>query len=325
MKKYIKANTNKEETFVRFGKRFKHGKSINYLAMNPRIKQIYSEKLAELQYGYITEEEFDAWCEDALDSFVWGPSTSCFECDQRTKLPIVKNVSQAKTLIGFINRFENNLPCQAFIVKGTRVGTGTDTEPLVNITYEEPIEYDIDDLIDVVLNALSEGFKETQDISWWDGEVLYPSDEFIHVGFGAFQYKDKLFIGVKDSFIENYEYKGQVMDKLKFEKSVDIDYEDIVCIYISADKNGGKSELADMIYEWGGDVYTKPYYFENRYHILIKENPRKDYFDGDLYVVGNSADVDDFISEFPFDYDELQEDDIPSRLIEKFKTMKFYE
>jgi hypothetical protein len=48
MKRYITANTGKEETFVRFGKRFKHGKSINYLAMNPRIKELYSSKLTEL-------------------------------------------------------------------------------------------------------------------------------------------------------------------------------------------------------------------------------------------------------------------------------------
>lgn len=60
-----------EQTFVRFGKRFKHGKSINYLAMNPRIKDIYSERLAELQYGYISEEEFNEWCEEVLEDDVW--------------------------------------------------------------------------------------------------------------------------------------------------------------------------------------------------------------------------------------------------------------
>ena len=144
---YIYCNSKPIKTFVRFGKRLSHGKSVNYLAMNPRIKEIYSVKLAELQYGYITEEEFNAWCEDALDSFVWEPHISCFEMDPKTQLPVVKNVSQAKTLIGFIQRFEDKLPCQAFLVRGIQTGTGTDQEPLVDVTEETEIAYDIEDLI----------------------------------------------------------------------------------------------------------------------------------------------------------------------------------
>ena len=308
---YIRCTSTKEKTFVRFGKRFKHGKSINYLAMNPRIKDIYSERLAELQYGHITEEEFNEWCESALDSFVWEPNTSCFDCDPATSMPIIHNVSQAKTLIGFIQRLESELPCQAFLVRGTQVGTGTDKEPLVDVVAEEPIDYDIEDLVDVVVEALSSGFEMVDKTS--DNF----SDEFVHLSGPAFLYKDNLFIYPKSSFIKDWEYTGPVMDKFKFESEVDIDYEDLMCIFIDAEHNGGKDEISGMIWEWGDSIYDKPYYFENKYHIVtdISKN-------GDIYALGQTNDVDDFINEYPVDYDEV---DIPTKLERKFKSMKFYE
>lgn len=308
---YIYCNTNSEKTYVRFGKRFSHGKSINYLAMNPRIKDIYSERLAELQYGYITEEEFNAWCEDALDSFVWEPHISCFECDTSTNLPIVKNVSQVKTLIGFIRRFEADLPCQAFLVKGKQVGTGTDKEPLVDVTYEEPIEYDIDDLIDVAIEALSDGFDIT------DQSDNY-SDEFTHLSGPAYLYKDRIFIYPKQSFIEDYEYTGPVMDKFKFEEEVSIDRDDISCVFIPAEDNGGRDELEGCIWEWGDSVYEKPYYFENKYHIALDINKN-----GDIYAIGQTGDVDNFVGEYPIDYDYVS--NISDKLLQKYLSMKFYE
>lgn len=307
---YIYCSSNKEQTFVRFGKRFKHGKSINYLAMNPRIKDIYSERLAELQYGYITEEEFNDWCEQALDTYVWEPHTSCFKCDPDTELPIVENVSQVKTLIGFIQRLESNLPCPAFIVKGTQVGTGTDKEPLVDVTYEEPIEYDITDLIDVVLDALDTGFKVSNTVST-------NTDNFEHIQGLTFQYKNRQFSYPISWFIQDFEYTGKVMDKFKFENQVDIDYDDLVCIFIDAESNGGKEEVADCIWSWGNSIYDKPYNFENQYHLAIDISPN-----GDIYAYGQSDDIWDFTDDNPVDYDEV---DVPSKLAQKFQSMKFYE
>lgn len=307
----IYCNTNKEETFVRFGKRFKHGKSINYLAMSPRIKDIYSERLAELQYGYITEEEFNAWCEDALDSFVWEPNISCFNCDPKTYLPIITNVSQTKTLIGFIRRFEADLPCQAFLVKGEQVGVGTDQEPLVNVTYEEPIEFKVEDLIQVAIKALKKGFEFTERSS--DNY----SDEFVHLSGPVYLYKDWLFMFPKSSYIKNFEYNGPVMDKFKFESLVDIDYDDIQAIFISADQNGGQEELEGMLVEWSDTIYEKPYYFENRYHIAtdIKQN-------GDIYVCGSEDAIWDFTNDFPIEYKDIEP---PADLVKKYLSMKFYE
>ena len=307
----IYCSTKKEDTFVRFGKRFKHGKSINYLAMNPRIKDIYSYRLAELQYGQIDEEEFNEWCEQALEEFVWEPNTSCFYYDKTSGLPIVNNVSQVKTLIGFIQRLEADLPCQAFLVKGTQVGTGTDQEPLVDVTQEEEIEYDIDELIDVAVEALADGFEI------YDKSTDNYSEEFVHLKGPAYLYKDNLFIYPKAAFIKDWEYKGQVMDKLKFEEEVEVDYDNIACAYIPADRNGGKEEISDCISEWGDDIYTKPFYFENKYHIVVDIKPS-----GDIYVCGSEYDVDDFVGEYSIDYDYV---DAPSKLAEKFRNSKFYE
>lgn len=309
MKRYIKSTTDKEETFVRFGKRFKHGKSINYLAMNPRIKDVYSYKLAELQYGYISEDEFNEWCESALEDFVWEPNTSCFYCDKTTNLPIVNNVSQVKTLIGFIQRFEQDLPCQAFLVKGAQVGTGTDQEPLVNVTQEEEIEYDINDLIQVSLDALIDGFTYSEEVS----DI---SDNFIHLYRDTYQYKNMTFTRPKAAFIQDYEYTGQVMDKFKYENEVDsIDYDNLICVYIDAENNGGRQDIADCIYEWGNTVYSKPFYFENAYHIVI------DIQGDDIYVCGSEDDVDNFTGEYPIDYDNI---DLIPKLVERFKNTKFY-
>ena len=311
MKKYIKADTDKEETFVRFGKRFKHGKSINYLAMNPRIKEEYSYKLAELQYGYIDEDEFNKWCEEALEDFVWEPHTSCFYCDIKTNLPIVNNVSQAKTLIGFIQRFEENLPCQSFLVKGNQVGVGTDKEPLVDVTQEEEINYNIDDLIHVVLNTMKRGFQQSQYAS-------DSTDDFIHLRGDIYQYKNMIFAVPKMSFIQDYEYKGRVMDKFKFEEEVSVDYDNIVGAHIDADANGGKQDIMDCICEWGDDIYQKPFYFENKFHIAINIDERT----GDIDICGSENDVDDFLYEYPIDYETTEPD---YRLEERFRKMKFYE
>lgn len=306
---YIYCNSKPIKTFVRFGKRLSHGKSVNYLAMNPRIKEIYSVKLAELQYGYITEEEFNAWCEDALDSFVWEPHISCFEMDPKTQLPVVKNVSQAKTLIGFIQRFEDKLPCQAFLVRGIQTGTGTDQEPLVDVTGETEIAYDIEDLIDVVDEAFQHGFELTIDA---ESSV----DDFVHIKGSAFQYKDKVYIYPKDEFIADFEYTGPVMQKFKYEEEVAIDYDDIHAIFISANQNGGVEELREMIVEWNDDVYDKPYYFENRYHVAITIK------DDDLYVCGSEDALWDFVNDYPVEYEDI---DVPPALEKKYKSMKFYE
>lgn len=313
MKRYVKSVKSTEKTFVRFGKRFKHGKSINYLAMNPRIKDIYSYRLAELQYGHITEEEFNEWCESALEDYVWEPNTSCFYCDEATKLPIVQNISQIKTLIGFIQRFESKLPCQAYLVKGIQVGQGTDYEPLVNVTQEEEIEYDIDDLIDVAINALSEGFEVTQKSEDYD------TDEFMYLGGGAFVYKDYLFIYPKQSFINAWEYKGQVMDKLRYESEVDdIDREDVEAIYIPEDRNDGREGISDIVYSFmnGGTIYEKTCSFENNYQIAI--DIRKN---GDIYICGSEDSIWEFTNDFAVDYDEI---DPPEDLLERYKSMKFY-
>lgn len=307
----VYCTTETKHTFVRFGKRFKHGKSINYLAMNPRIKDEYSYKLAELQYGYITEDEFNEWCNDALEDFVWETNTSCFECNPNTKLPVVRNISQVKTLIGFIQRFECDLPCQAFLVSGVQVGTGADDEPLVDISYEEPIEYDIDDLIGVAVDALYDGFAIAQ-----KSEDHY-YDEFTHIGGGAFVYKDNLFISPKQSFIGNWEYTGKVMDKFKFESEVDVDHDDVQAIYIPESQNGGYEGLYDDISSWGSSIYEKPYYFENNYHIAVDIRN-----DGDIYVCGSEDAIWDFVNSFPVDYDEI---DPPENLLQKYLSMKFYE
>ena len=306
---YIYCNTTSEKTYVRFGKRFKHGKSINYLAMNPRIKDIYSERLAELQYGYISEEEFNEWCEDTLEDYVWEPHISCFECDETTDLPIIRNISQAKTLIGFIQRFENDMPCQAFLVKGEQVGLGTDREPLINVIQEIPIEYDIDDLIDIVVEAMADGFEICK-----KSDEEY-SDEFVHLKGQAFLYKDNIFIYPKSSFIQDWEYKGPVMDKFKYESEASVNYDDLECIYINADNNGGREDVADCINEWSSSIYERPYYFENRYRIAVE-------IDGDdIYVLGDSDAMWDFTNEYPVDYDEI---DVPPKLLQKLKSMKFY-
>lgn len=304
----IYCNSSKESTFVRFGKRFKHGKSINYLAMNPRIKDIYSERLAELQYGYITEDEFNEWCEQALESFVWEPNTSCFRYDPATELPILDNVSQAKTLIGFIQRFEQNLPCSAFLVKGEQVGLGTDKEPLVNVTSEEPIEYDINDLIDVVLDSLESGFR-------YSTKVSSNSDSFIHIQDDVYQYKNTQFSSPKYQYIADYEYTGPILDKLKYEQEANINRDDMLCIYIDADTNGGKEEIADMVWSWGNSVYDKPYYFENDSHVAIL------IVGDDLYIYGDKDSIYNFVDEYPVDYDEVN---APVKLKNKYDSMKFY-
>lgn len=307
---YIYCSTSKETTYVRFGKRFQHGKSINYLAMSPRVKDAYSYKLAELQYGYITEKEFNAWCEDALDSFVWEPSTSCFDYDSQSGMPIVTNVSQTKTLIGFIQRMEDNLPCEAFLVRGTQVGIGTDGEPLVDIVYEEQIEYAIQDLIDVVISALSKGFRFTEDA---DTSV----DSFTFISGQTFQYKDKLFSYPRPSFVEDFEYTGPIMDKFKYEDEVSVDYDNLACIYINADDNGGVEELGDIIWEWSNSIYDKPQQFEEDHHfaIDIKSN-------GDIYICGDNEELHDFVDDYAISYEDVT---IPNKLLQKFKSMKFYE
>lgn len=321
MKRYIKSVTDTEQTFVRFGKRFKHGKSINYLAMNPRIKDEYSYKLAELQYGHIDEDEFNEWCVNALEDFVWEPNTSCFYCDPKTSLPIVNNVSQVKTLIGFIQRFEQDLPCQSFLVKGTQVGTGTDQEPLVNVTQEKAIDYNIDDLIAVALEALQNGFKDVLDAD-------DSSDGFIHTGKGVYQYKDKLFINPKSSFIADYEYKGQVMDKFKYETEVEMDYDsdDFVWVIIPCENNGGKEDIADCIYEWGSDIYSKPFYFENKYKVAIATHYV--WWD-DILLYGHEDDIEEFLDEYPVDWRYLDEEESSGKdaqkLKQKYLSMKFYE
>ncbi len=311
---YIRSNSNAEKVFVRFGKRFKHGKSINYLAMNPRIKDEYSYKLAELQYGHIDEAEFDEWCEGALEDFVWEPNTSCFNCNTSDgNLPVVTNVSQVKTLIGFIKRFEDDLPCEAFLVTGVQVGTGTDNEPLVNVTQETPVEYDLDDLIDVALDALCAGFR-------YSTEASNSIDNFEYIGNGMYQYKDMMFAQPKSSFIANYEYTGQVMDKFKYEQPVDVDRTAIGGIYVGADANGGASDIADCVYEWGNDIYSKPFYFENAYHLAIQILPNKD-----IEICGAIEDIENFIDEFPIDYEDLNETEVTSKLKQKYMGMTFYE
>ena len=302
-----------EQTFVRFGKRFKHGKSINYLAMNPRIKDIYSERLAELQYGYISEEEFTQWCEDVLEDYVWEPHVSCFYCDPKTFLPIINNVSQTKTLIGFIRRLECELPCDSFLVKGKQVGVGTDKEPLVDVTEEETIVYEVEDLIDVVIDALKKGFEYSQ-----PSEDHY-YDELTYIGVGLFVYKDMLFANPKKDFIKDFEYKGPVMDKFKYEEPIDIDYDDIRAIKIDSEDNGSMEEIGDMIYEWGDTILEKPFYFENQYHIAVEVNERLGY----LLVIGSDDAIEDFLSEFPVEYIDL--DDVPDKLLNRYQNMKFYE
>ena len=308
---YIYCSSTKEKTFVRFGKRFKHGKSINYLAMNPRVKHAYSVQLANLQYGYIDEDEFNEWCQRALEDFVWEPNTSCFDCDTSTDLPIVKNVSQAKTLIGFIQRFEQGLPCESFIVKGIQVGTGTDKEPLVNVTQEDEIDYDVDDLINVVLDAFESGFARSYTTS------DTPTDNFVYVGNGKFQYKDMIFEGPRNAFIEDYEYKGQVMDKFKYETEVDVDYDNPVCVYIDAEANGGKDAVTDCMYDWE-PIYDRPEYFENKWHIVLDIDDST----GDIYMCGSKSDVFDILMEYPVDYEDI---DLIPKLVSRFKKTKFYE
>ena len=307
---YIYCNTNKEETFVRFGKRFKHGKSINYLAMNPRIKHAYSVQLANLQYGNIDEDEFNEWCESALEDFVWEPNTSCFYCDTNTDLPIINNVSQAKTLIGFIQRFEQNLPCQAFIVNGVQVGTGTDKEPLVNVMQEEDIEYDINDLINVVIEAFQDGFVYSEQV---DTSI----DSFEYIGDGKFQYKNWEFEKPKSSFIQDYQYKGEVMEKFKYETEADVDYDNIACAHIDAEYNGGKDEVADCIWDWES-IYDRPEYFENKWHIVLSIDKNT----GDIDICGSEEDVENFLLEYPIDSDDI---DLIPELVAKFKKTKFYE
>lgn len=310
MKRYIKANT-AEQTFVRFGKRFKHGKSINYLAMNPRIKELYSSRLAELQYEQITEDDFMKWCESALEDYVWEPNISCFYCDPKTNLPIVDNISQVKTLIGFIKKLEAGNPCPSFIVKGTQVGTGTDYEPLVNVTQEEEIKYNIDDLISVVIDALADGFNvmmESED---------YYSDEFAHLGDGVFIYKDYLFISPKQEFIDKWEYKGKVMDKFKYETEVEIDPNDIQAILVSVELNDSVEDIKDATYEWGDNIYDQTYYYENKYRIAIDIKRNKD-----IYICGSEDSIWDFTNDFAVAYDEIEP---PADLVEKYKSMKFYE
>ena len=310
---YIYCSSSKEKYFVRFGKKFKHGKSINYLAMTDRVKDIYSRKLAELQYGYITEEEFNAWCEDALDSFVWEPHVSCFDSldfGDGLYLPSIDNVSQAKTLIGFIKRMENDLPCQAYLVKGFQNGTGTDKEPLVDITYEEPVNYTTDELIDVVLDAFENGFEYTK-------KVNTSTDDFVYISGYTFQYKNKQFTNPYSWFIKDYQYKGQVMEKFKYEDIVPVNYDDMQCIFICAEDNGGVEEISDCIWAWGESIYERPTYFENRHHVAIDITS-----DGDIYVCGDSDGIFDFTNEYCVDYEEV---DAPHKLEQKFKSMKFYE
>lgn len=299
-----------EKLFVRFGKRLKHGKSMNYLALSDRIKDIYSNKLAELQYGHISEDEFNEWCEKYLEPFVWESNISCFDCDPKTKLPIVINGSQCKTLIGFIRRLECDLPCDTFLVKGKQVGVGTDKEPLVDVTYEEPIEYDIDDLIDVAIDGLEKGFEVT-DIS----EDHY-EDELTYIGGSAFVYKDRLFIYPKKSYFDALvNYSGPVLNKLKNELKVDIDYDNLECIFISAEENGGREELEDIIYNWGESIYSKPSMFEEDDYLGIQISG------DDIYVCGMEDNLNDFVDKYWIEYELC---DIPDKLLQKYKKMKFY-
>lgn len=310
MKRYIRANTGKEGTFVRFGKRFRHGKSINYLAMNPRIKHAYSVQLANLQYGNIDEDEFNEWCERALEDYVWEPNTSCFYYDPDTDLPVVNNVSQAKTLIGFIQRFEGNLPCQSFVVQGTQVGTGTDKEPLVNVTYEEEVEYSVNDLINVVIDAFQNGFLYSQRA---DTSI----NDFEYLGNGKFQYKNWIFEGPRNYFIHDYEYNGKVMDKFKYETEVAVDYDNVTCAHIDAESNGGKNEVADCIWDWES-IYDRPEYFENKWHIVLSIDKTT----GDIDICGSKDDVEDFLLEYPIDAEDIE---LIPKLVEQFKNTKFYE
>lgn len=309
---YIYCSSNDEKTFVRFGKRFKHGKSINYLAMNPRIKELYSSKLTELQYGHITEEEFNAWCEDALDSFVWETSISCFDCDPKTKLPIIHNLAQAKDLISRIGKIERGEICETFLIKGVQVGIGTDKEPLVDVTYEEPIEYDIDDLIDIAVDALSEGFEDTHKTEDWF------TDDLEHIGSGIYVYKDNMFMFPKREAVMPLEYKGSVMEKFKYETEVEVDPDDIQAIYIPANsKYQNYDDIKDAIYDWGDNIYDQTYYFENKYRIAvdIKRN-------GDIYVCGSEDYIWDFTNDFAIEYEDIEP---PADLVKKYLSMKFYE
>lgn len=312
MKRYIKSVTGEEKTFVRFGKRFKHGKSINYLAMNPRIKELYSSKLTELQYGYITEDEFMKWCNSALEDYVWEPNISCFYCDPKTNLPIVNNISQVKTLMGFIQKLEAGTHCPSFRVKGIQVGTGTDYEPLVNVTQEEEIKYNTDDLISVVISALADGFEimiESED---------YYADEFGYLGNGMFVYKDYIFMSPKQSFIDAWEYTGQVMDKFKYEKEVEIDPDDIQAIVIPLDLNDDSvDDIKDATDDWGDNIYDQPYHYENKYRIAVDIKRNKD-----IYICGSEDSIWDFTNDFPVAYKEIEP---PTELVEKYRTMKFYE
>lgn len=310
MKRYIKSVTSEEKTFVRFGKRFKHGKSINYLAMNPRVKHAYSVQLANLQYENIDEDEFNEWCERALEDYVWESNISCFNYDEELDLPEIDNVLQAKTLIGFINRFENDLPCQAFLVRGTQVGTGTDKEPLVNVTQEEEIDYDVDTLIGVVIDAFQNGFVYSERV---DTSI----NTFEYLGNGKFQYKDWEFEHPRNYFIYDYEYKGKVMDKFKYETEVEVDYDDVVCVHIDADANGGKEDVADCLYDWES-IYDRPEYFSNKWHIILDI----DNTTGDIDICGSKDDVEYFLLEYPIDSETI---DLIPKLVEKFKKTKFYE
>lgn len=309
---YIYCTSNKEQTFVRFGKRFKHGKSINYLAMNPRIKELYSSRLTELQYGGITEDEFDEWCKSALEDYVWETSISCFDCDPKTKLPIIHNLAQAKDLIARIAKIERGEICESFLVKGTQVGIGTDKEPLVNVTQEEPIEYDIDDLIDIAVDALAEGFADCHKTEDWY------SDDLEHIGGGVYVYKDNMFMFPIREAVLPLEYKGKVMEKFKYEQEVEVDPDDIQAIFVSAhDPYQDYNDIKDATWEWDDNIYDQTYYYENKYRIAvdIKENK-------DIYICGSEDAIWDFTNDYAVGYKEI---DPPPKLVEKYLSMKFYE
>lgn len=309
---YIYCNSNSEKTYVRFGKRFKHGKSINYLAMNPRVKELYSSKLTELQYGHITEEEFNAWCEDALDSFVWETSISCFDCDPKTKLPVIHNLAQAKDLIARIAKIERGEICETFLIKGEQVGIGTDKEPLVNVTYEEPIEYNIDDLIDIAVDALSQGFEDTHKTEDWY------TDDLEHIGSGIYVYKDNMFMFPIREAVVPLDYKGPVMDKFKYETEVEVDPDDVQSIFIPANSEyQNYDDIKDATYDWGDNIYDQTYYFENKYRIAVEITRDKD-----IYICGSEDMIWEFTNDFAVEYEEIEP---PADLVKKYLSMKFYE
>ena len=114
------------------------------------------------------------------------------------------------------------------------------------------------------------------------------------------------------------EYKGNVMEKFKYETEVEIDPNDIQAIFIPADsKYQNYDDIKEAVYDWGDNIYDQTYYFENKYRIAVDIKRNKD-----IYVCGSEDSIWDFTNDFPVSYDEIEP---PEALVEKYKSMKFYE